>query len=111
MALSGLSLVEATLTVTVTLTLTLIFLAGGTLHCGVSGWLLLLQSTGSKACKFQLLQLEGSAVGVLRLSCSKACGIFLDQGMNPCPLHLQMHSCPLCHQRSPVFNDHICTLA
>ena len=22
-----------------------------------------------------------------RLSCSSACGIFLDQGLNPCPLH------------------------
>ena len=26
-----------------------------------------------------------------RLSCSVACGIFLDQGWNPCPLHWQMH--------------------
>ena len=30
-----------------------------------------------------------------------ACGIFLDQGSNPCPLHLQADSLPLSHQRSP----------
>ena len=30
-----------------------------------------------------------SVVVVHRLSCSKACGIFLDQGSNPCPLHWQ----------------------
>ena len=24
------------------------------------------------------------------LSCSKACGIFPDQGLNPCPLHWQV---------------------
>ena len=26
------------------------------------------------------------------LSCSSACGIFLDQGSNPCPLHWQADS-------------------
>ena len=26
------------------------------------------------------------------LSCSMACGIFLDQSLNPCPLHLQVDS-------------------
>ena len=30
-----------------------------------------------------------------------ACGIFPDQGSNPCPLHLQADSLPLSHQRSP----------
>ena len=84
---------------------------GGTLHCGISGRLLLLESAGSRACRFQLLRLGGSVVGELGLSCFKACAIFLGQGMNPCPLNLQIHSYPLCHQRSPVFNDHICTLA
>ena len=29
-----------------------------------------------------------------------ACGIFLDQGLNPCPLHWQAYSYPL-HQGSP----------
>ena len=35
------------------------------------------------------------------LSCSTACGIFPDQGLNPCPLHWQADSQPLCHQGSP----------
>ena len=35
------------------------------------------------------------------LSCSAACGIFLDQGSNPCPLHWQVDSQPLRHQGSP----------
>ena len=61
--------------------------------------LLLLQSTGSRHAGFsscgtwaQQLWLAGSrgqAVVVAHgLSCSAACGIFLDQGSNPCPLHL-----------------------
>ena len=36
-------------------------------------------------------------------SCSAACGILPDQGSNPCPLHWQADSQPLCHQGSPVF--------
>ena len=35
------------------------------------------------------------------LSCSAACGIFLDQGSNPCPLHWQAFSYPLRHLGSP----------
>ena len=35
-------------------------------------------------------------------SCSAACGIFPDQGSNPCPLHWQADSQPLRHQGSPV---------
>ena len=42
-------------------------------------WLLLLQSTGSRAI--------GSVLVGLRLSCFEACGIFLDQGSNPCLLN------------------------
>ena len=34
----------------------------------------------------------GSIVVAHRLSCSAACGIFLDQGSNPCPLHWQADS-------------------
>ena len=37
------------------------------------------------------------------LSCSAACGIFPDQGSNPCPLHWQADSQPLRHQGSPWF--------
>ena len=36
------------------------------------------------------------------LSCSMACGIFPDQGSNPCPLHRQADSQPLHHQGSPL---------
>ena len=35
------------------------------------------------------------------LSCSAACGIFPDQGSNPCSLHWQADSQPLRHQGSP----------
>ena len=42
----------------------------------------------------------GSEVVVLGLSCSAACGIFPDQGSNPCPLHWQVDSLPLSHQGS-----------
>ena len=35
------------------------------------------------------------------LSCSETCGIFLDKGSNPCPLHWQVDSYPLHHQGSP----------
>ena len=36
----------------------------------------------------------------LGLSCPEASGIFLDQGLNPCPLHWQTDSSPLDHQGS-----------
>ena len=54
---------------------------------------LLLWSTGSRR--------AGSAVVAHRPSHSVACGIFPDQGSNPCPLHWQADSQPLCHQGSP----------
>ena len=38
------------------------------------------------------LQSAGSVVVAHRLSCSMACGIFPDQGLNPCPLHWQADS-------------------
>ena len=36
-----------------------------------------------------------------RLSCCMSCGIFSDQGLNPCPLHWQADSNPLIHQGGP----------
>ena len=36
------------------------------------------------------------------LSCPAACGIFPDQGSNPCPLHWQADSQLLRHQGSPI---------
>ena len=53
-----------------------------------------LRSTGSRR--------AGSVVVAHGLSCSMACGIFPDQGSNPCPLHWQADSQPLRHQGSPI---------
>ena len=44
----------------------------------------------------------GSVVVAHGPSCSTACGIFPDQGSNPCPLHWQADSQPLRHQGSPL---------
>ena len=54
---------------------------------------LLLRSTGSRR--------SGSVVVAHGPSCSAACGILPDQGLNPCPLHWQADSQPLRHQGSP----------
>ena len=54
---------------------------------------LLLRSTGSRR--------AGSVVVAHGPCCSAACGIFPDQGSNPCPLHWQADSQPLRHQGSP----------
>ena len=54
---------------------------------------LLLRSTGSRR--------ASSVVVAHGPSCSVACGIFPDQGSNPCPLHWQADSQPLRHQGSP----------
>ena len=55
---------------------------------------LLLGSTGSRR--------AGSVIVAHGPSCSTACGIFPDQGSNPCPLHWQADSQPLRHQGSPT---------
>ena len=54
---------------------------------------LLLRSTGARR--------AGSVIVAHGPSCSAACGIFPDQGSNPCSLHWQADSQPLCHQGSP----------
>ena len=48
------------------------------------------------------LQSAGSVVAAHGLSCSMACGIFPDQGLNPCSLNWQADSQPLHHQGSPI---------
>ena len=75
-------------------------------HCGKQGllfvavlglllwWLLLLQSIGSRC--------MGSGVVVHGLSCSPAYEIFLDQGLNPCPLYWQADSYLPGHRGSPT---------
>ena len=45
----------------------------------------------------------GSWALELRLSSPEICGIFPDQGLNPCFLHWQANSLPLSHQGSPLF--------
>ena len=55
---------------------------------------LLLRSTGSRR--------AGSVIVAHGPSCSVACGIFPEQGSNPCPLHWQADSQPLRHQGSPI---------
>ena len=57
---------------------------------------LLLRGTGSRH--------AGSVVAAHGPSCSAACGIFPDQGLNPCPLHWQAYSQPLRHQGSPIIS-------
>ena len=47
-----------------------------------------------------LLWLQSKVVAH-RLSCSLACGIFLKQGSNPCPLYWQVDSYTVNHQGSP----------
>ena len=54
---------------------------------------LLLRSTGFRR--------AGSVIVAHGPSRSAACGIFPDQGSNPCPLHWQADSQPLRHQGSP----------
>ena len=55
---------------------------------------LLLRSTGSRR--------AASVIVAHGPSRSAACGIFPDQGSNPCPLHRQADSQPLRHQGSPI---------
>ena len=61
-----------------------------------------------------LLWSAGSVIVAHGPSCSAACGIFPDQGSNPCALHWQANSQPLRHQGSPViilksiFNGRYC---
>ena len=63
-------------------------------------WPLLLRSTGSRR--------TGSVIVAHGPSCSAACGIFPDQGSNPCPLHWQADTQPLRHPGSQDI-DHILT--
>ena len=63
--------------------------------------------TGLSLLRPLLLWSTGSVIVAHGPSCSTACGIFPDQGSNPCPLHWQADSQPLCHQGSLLllFND------
>ena len=63
---------------------------------------LLLRSTDSRC--------AGSVIVANGPSRSVACGIFPDQGSNPCPLHWQADSQPLRHQGSPAYTSYILKL-
>ena len=63
------------------------FLAAGSRCEGFSSW-------GSR------LQNIGSMVAAQRTSCSTACGIFPNQGSDPCLLYWQVDSLPLSQQRT-----------
>ena len=81
----------------------------------VHSFLIAMASLVSEACKLSVLRLlklgqvdsvvvvpglqsTGSIVVAHGLSCSAAYGIFTDQGLNPCLLHLQADSLPLSQQ-------------
>ena len=61
-----------------------LFLAALGLRCGV--WPS--HCGGFSCCGARALGARASLVVAHGLSCSMACGIFPDQGSNPCPLHL-----------------------
>ena len=65
-------------------------------------WGLLLAVSVFSCCRAQVLGFWALLVVEHGLSCSAACGIFLDQGLNLCPLHWQVDSYPLFHQGSPA---------
>ena len=67
-----------------------------------------LQCKGFSSWWFLLLWHKGSVVVAYRLTCFTACGIFLDQGFNPCSLYWQTDYSPLHHQGSPRSN--ICNI-
>ena len=58
--------------------------------CGAGAWKLWFPSSST-----------GSIVVAHNLSCSAACGIFLDQGLHLCLQHWQMDSLPLSYQGRP----------
>ena len=68
-----------------------LLIAVASLVAGHRPWVLALQH----------LQLVGSVLVTCWLRCSVACGIFPDQGSNPCPLQWQAGSSPPDHQGSP----------
>ena len=60
---------------------------------------LLLRGTGSRR--------AGSVVVAHGPSCSAACGIFPDQGLNPCPLHWQADSIHCATREAPLCILHL----
>ena len=77
----------------------LVAMIGSTLSLWCTGLLIAAASLGME----HRLQSAGSVIVTHGLSCSKACGIFPDQGSNPYLLHQQVDSSPLSHQGSPTY--------
>ena len=71
------------------------------LFVAVQGLLIAVASLVEHGLQARGLQSAGSVVVAHGLSCSATRGIIPDQGSNPCPLHWQADSQPLCHQGSP----------
>ena len=69
----------------------------GASHCG-----------GFSCCRAWAPGCMGSVFVACGLSCPVVCGIFLDQGSNPCPLHWQVESQPLDHQESSMLSSFKC---
>ena len=65
----------------------------------------LLIAVGSLIAEHELQVSRVSVVVAHVLSCPAACGIFLDQGSNLCPLHQQADSLPPDHQGSPKLHS------
>ena len=81
------------------------FCAGAFSSCGKRGPLFItvhgpLTIVASHVAEHRLQTRRLSSCGS-RAQCSTACGIFPDQGSNPCPLHWQADSQPLRHWGSP----------
>ena len=57
-----------------------------------------LHCDGFSCCRVEALEHRPN-----RFSCSLACGIFLNQGSNPCLLHQQTNSLPLSHLGNPYY--------
>ena len=71
-------------------------IVGATLGCGIQA-----SHCGDfSCCRARALSPWASVVVAPGLSCSTECGIFPDQGLNPCPLHWQADSYSLYHRGS-----------
>ena len=60
--------------------------------------------SGFSCCRAWALGAQDLVAMAHGLSCSKSCGIFLDQGSNPCLLHWQAESLPPTHQGSHLLD-------
>ena len=76
----------------------LLFLA---MHRLLTALASLVAEYGLQSVQASVVVAYSSGVASYGFSCPEACGIFLDQGSNPCPLHRHVDSQALAHQGSP----------